>query len=496
VTRSARRGAGGGDAAAVSGAGRALLRTLPSVERLVSLDEVARLAARIDREIVVESAREVLAAERDAILAGRAVPPAPAAALAARVVQRVLALREGGLRPVINATGTLLHTNLGRARVPAEAAEFARTVAASTVDLEIDLDTGKRGNRYKGLSRLLAALSGGEDCLAVNNNAAAVLLAINTLAAGRAVVVSRGELVEIGGSFRIPDIVRAAGARLVEVGTTNRTRPADYEAAIGPETGLLLKTHTSNYRVVGFTRSVSTAELVALGRRHRVPVYEDLGSGSLRDLSRYGLTREPTVTEVLASGVDLVSFSTDKLLGGPQGGVLAGRARVVRQLKSNPMLRALRIDKVTMAMLEKTLQIYLVPQDVEARIPFYRAIARSPDQVRAEAEAFVAALELRRLRARVVRSWSRIGGGACPTDRLETAAVALEMPGEPAQRLAAILRTGQPPVLGRIHAEQVFLDFRTIFPEDHDPLALALRAVDQGGASGAAPRAPARGEVP
>ena len=456
----------------------ALLRQLPKVDRVLALEPLASLAGRVSHALVLESVREELERERRAILAGKATQALGAAELAERAARRVRDLREGGLQQVVNATGTLLHTNLGRAKVPAEVAEVARMVAASYVDLELDLESGKRGNRYKGVARLVKALTGAEDALAVNNNAAAVLIAINTLAAGKEVIVSRGELVEIGGAFRVPEIVRAAGARMVEVGTTNRTKASDYEKAIGPETGLLLKTHTSNYRIVGFTKSASTAELVAIGKKRGIPVYEDLGSGSLVDLARYGLTREPTVQECLATGIDLLSFSTDKLLGGPQGGILAGRAPVLKSLKANHMLRALRIDKVSMAMLEKTLQIYLDPGTIEARIPFYWAVARTAAQVAGEIEAFRAGLDLRHLALATGPSHTRIGGGACPTDRLDTHVLMLSSPRAAAEKLAQKLRTGSPPVLGRLHEDRLHLDFRTVFPEDRAPLARALGALD------------------
>ncbi|MBI4862806.1 MAG: L-seryl-tRNA(Sec) selenium transferase [Candidatus Riflebacteria bacterium] len=460
-----------------------LYRALPSVERLLSGPRLATLETRIRRDLVVRSTREVLAAQRARIAAGTASTVPSPEELTQCVIDRLQLLSGGGLTPVINATGTILHTNLGRAKVASEVAEVAGRVAASYVDLEIDLATGRRGDRYKGVGRMLTALTGAEGSLAVNNNAAAVLLAVNTLASGRQVVVSRGELVEIGGAFRVPEIVKAAGATLVEVGTTNRTRVSDYERAIGPDTGLLLKTHTSNYRIVGFSKSPSTRELVQAGNRHGIPVYEDLGSGCLVDLSRYGLSREPTISEVVAAGVDVVSFSTDKLLGGPQGGILAGKSGLIRAMRANHLLRALRIDKVTMAMLEKTLAIYLDPASIEERIPFYWALARGADQVRREAEAFVAALSVSRLVLSVEPGQSRIGGGACPVDRLATSVVALTHREVAAEALALALRRSRPPVLGRIHRERVLLDFRTVFPEDREPLAQVLRRIDRDAAA-------------
>lgn len=464
---------------ALSEAGRAALRALPAIEKLLAHPNLVSWIDRAGRDRVVDAARSVLDHWRVQVLAGRASAVPEASPLAQEVAARVGELLDGGLRPVINATGTLLHTNLGRARMPTVVAEAAQWAAASFVDLEIDLDTGKRGNRYKGLQRLLRALTGAEDSLAVNNNAAAVLVAINTLAKKREVIVSRGELVEIGGAFRVPDIVRAAGARLVEVGTTNRTRPQDYERAITPRTGLLLKTHTSNFRIVGFQRSPTTAELVDVGRRHGIPVFEDLGSGSLLDLTRFGLTKEPTVTEVLASGVDLVSFSTDKLLGGPQGGVLVGRTAILKSIRANQMLRALRIDKVTMAMLEATLRLYLHPETVIREIPFYWAIGRSAGEVKAEAEALASQVPAGPLSVAVVSTESRIGGGACPTDRLPTFALALKHESLTASHLAARLRTGRPSVLGRIHDDAVLLDVRTIYPDDRPGVVQAIAALSE-----------------
>ena len=458
---------------------KALFRALPPVEKLISDPRLADLASRHDRERVVNAIRELLAELRRDIETGRLTRLPDEDELIDRTKARVLALVQAGLKTVINGSGTLLHTNLGRARVPRSVAEIARTVAASHVDLEIDLETGRRGGRYKTISRLLTSLTCAQDSLVVNNNAAAVLLTINSLAQGREVIVSRGELVEIGGAFRIPEIVRAAGSVLVEVGTTNRTRISDYERAITPNTALLLKTHTSNYRIVGFTGSPSTKELVALATRSKLPLYEDLGSGSLIDLGRYGLEREPTIRQTIEAGVDLVSFSTDKLLGGPQGGVVSGRKPLLRRLKANHLLRALRVDKVTTAMLEKTLEIYFCPASIDREIPFYWAIAREAEAIRGEVETFVKALGLENLHAEIVPSDSRIGGGACPIDRLPTFALALGHPRVTAQELATRLRTGGRPVLTRVHRGRVHIDFRTIFPEDEAPLAEVLKELDR-----------------
>jgi len=341
----------------VSAEPAAALRALPSVDQLLR-----RLADRAEVKQVARArltalVRETLDAERRRVLAERAAP-ADAEALAARVVARVERTGPFSLRPLINATGVVLHTNLGRALLSRQARERLAAVAGAYSNLELDLATKERGSRYSHVEGLLRRLTGAEDALVVNNNAAAVLLALETLAHGQEVVVSRGELIEIGGEFRIPDIMLRSGAVLREVGTTNRTHLRDYAQAIGPQTGLLLKVHTSNYRVVGFTADVSSRELVELGRARGIPVLEDLGSGSLVDLRPYGFPYEPTVPETVAAGVDLVSFSGDKLLGGPQAGIVVGRREVVARLKANPWNRALRIDKFTIAGLEATLAAY------------------------------------------------------------------------------------------------------------------------------------------
>jgi L-seryl-tRNA(Ser) seleniumtransferase len=457
---------------------RALLRALPAVEKVLSHPELLALSGSIQRDILKELVRDRVDQLRENVQSGRLLTVPTIADIIREVQAAARDLLGGGLRPVINATGTLLHTNLGRAKISAQVAQFAQEIATSYADLEIDLESGKRGNRYKALRPLLGHLTKGEDSLAVNNNAAAVLLAVGTLAKDREVIVSRGELVEIGGAFRVPEIVRAAGATLVEVGTTNRTRAVDYERAITSRTGLLLKTHTSNYRIVGFTKSTTTEDLVRIGKEHSVPVFEDLGSGSFVDLARYGLTPEPTVAEVVGAGVDLVSFSTDKLLGGPQGGILVGKAPIIRKLKANHLLRALRIDKVTMALLARTLALYLAPGGVDGTIPFYWAISRKPGQIQQEVEEFLTRFKPQRLHVRVEEGESRVGGGACPTDRLPTRLLVLSSPGSNAEALARRLRLGSPAVLGRLHGGKLHLDFRTIFPEDRDGLLAALQALD------------------
>jgi L-seryl-tRNA(Ser) seleniumtransferase len=450
------------------------LRSLPSVDALVrDLAERPELAA-ISRARLTATVRDVLDSERRRAAAGGA-PPADRQALAARVSDT---LRQGAfsLRRVINATGVVLHTNLGRALLSRLARERLDLVAGAYANLELDLATKERGSRYSHVEALLRRLTGAEDALVVNNNAAAVLLALETLAHGREVVVSRGELIEIGGEFRIPDIMLRSGAQLREVGATNRTHLRDYTEAIGPATALLLKVHTSNYRVVGFTAEVSSRELTELGRARSLPVMEDLGSGSLIDLRPYGFPHEPTVPEVVASGVDLVSFSGDKLLGGPQAGILVGKQEFVARLKKNPWNRALRIDKFTIAALEATLMAYEAGTALET-VPTLRMLTEPLAAIKTRARRVLGRLSpdaRSALAARVVESRSQVGGGALPTVELPTGAVAVGTESRPARVIDERLRRGEPAAIGRIVDDRLLLDCRTVLPEQIADLARAL----------------------
>jgi L-seryl-tRNA(Ser) seleniumtransferase len=454
------------------------LRALPSVDALLlSLEGVAALRD-IPRRRLTETVRDVLAAERRRVLEAGGAPLA-IDALAERVAG---VLTRGGafsLAPVINATGVVLHTNLGRALLSPLARERLVSAAQAYSNLEMDVARKERGSRYSHLEGLLRRLTGAPASLVVNNCAAAVLLALETLAHGKEVVVSRGELIEIGGEFRIPDIMRRAGAVLREVGTTNRTHLKDYAAAIGPETGLLLKVHASNYRVVGFTASVSTAELVELGRARGVAVMEDLGSGCLVDLTRYGFPHEPTVPEVVAAGVDLVSFSGDKLLGGPQAGIVVGRGDLVERLARNPLNRALRIDKFTVAALEATLYAYEAG-DALTTIPTLAMLTEPLASIRGRARRLLRRLPAdaaRALGAAIVESRSQVGGGALPTVELPTAALALGSAARPAQGFDEALRLARPPVLGRLADDRLLLDCRTIQAAEVPVLGAILAAL-------------------
>jgi L-seryl-tRNA(Ser) seleniumtransferase len=453
----------------------AALRRLPSVDELLRVLAAHPDSAGVPRARLTAVVREVVDEERRRLLAGEA--PLAADALLARAIAATRRTGLFSLRLVINATGVVLHTNLGRALLSSLAVERLSGVAAAYSNLELDLLTKERGSRYSHVEPLLRRLSGAEDAVVVNNNAAAVLLALETLAQGREVVVSRGELIEIGGEFRIPDIMHRSGARLREVGTTNRTHPRDYAEAIGPDTALLLKVHTSNYRVVGFTASVSSRELADIGRERGVPVMEDLGSGSFVDLRPYGFPYEPTVPEVVGAGVDLVSFSGDKLLGGPQAGILVGRRALVGRLKKNPLNRALRIDKLTLAALEATLYPYEAG-DPTATIPALRMLTEPLTDVRARARRLLRLLapEAReRLGARVIEGQAQVGGGALPTVVLPTAAVALGAAELTARGLDDALRASDPAVIGRIADDRLLLDCRTILASQLPALAKALR---------------------
>jgi|YNPNPStandDraft_1061719.scaffolds.fasta_scaffold11121_3 L-seryl-tRNA(Ser) seleniumtransferase len=446
-------------------------RALPGVDRLLAHRAVAAAIAAHGRELAVGAAREVLAEARGRILAGE---PAPTlAALAEAVAQRLAETARGTLYPVINATGVIIHTNLGRAPLSAAARAAMDAVAAGYSNLEYDLAAGERGSRYVHAEQLLRRLTGAEAGLVVNNNAGAVFLALSALAAGREVVISRGQLVEIGGGFRIPDVMRQSGARLVEVGTTNRTHLRDFEAAITPDTALLLRVHSSNFKQIGFVSEVSLAEMAALAHRHGIPVLDDLGSGSLLDTTRYGLAAEPTVQASLAAGADLVTFSGDKLLGGPQAGLIVGREALVAQLRHHPLARALRVDKSTLAALQATLLHYLAGE-AEREIPVWRMIATPTHVLEARATAWAGRLREAGIPAAVVQTTSTVGGGSLPGEVLPTYALALAHPA--VERLAAALRRGRPPVVGRIADDRLLLDPRTVLPETDAALVEALIA--------------------
>ncbi|HEY8141544.1 MAG TPA: L-seryl-tRNA(Sec) selenium transferase [Kofleriaceae bacterium] len=445
---------------------RELLRRLPKIDDLLRRDEAQGLTA--PRWAVLEALRGEVEALRQGILSGGS---ARVEVDWAGVRHRAAELARPSLRRVINATGVVLHTNLGRAPVAPAALEEAAAIARGYCNLEYEVAEGRRGSRHSHLEAVLRELTGAEAAAVVNNNAAAVMLCLSALASGREVVVSRGELIEIGGSFRIPDVMRLSGARLVEVGTTNKTHAADYERAIGPDTALLLKVHRSNFHMVGFTAEVELGDLVALGRARGVPTMMDLGSGCLlppAEVAALGLPAEPDVRGAVASGVDLVSFSGDKLLGGPQAGVIAGRAAAVALAKKHPLMRAVRPDKLTIAALHATLRLHRDGRGGE--VPIIAMLRASGDELRARAEELAKRIRVASNGAaaiEVIACRSAIGGGALPDAELESWAVAIA--GPPPDQLDAALRAGEVAVVGRIAEDRLLLDVRTLLADDLVP---------------------------
>lgn len=442
------------------------LRALPSIDELLMRPSLAPTLSGVSRPVAVAALREAVAAVRGRILAGEAV------AFSEVHVHEALARRaQPNLRPVINATGVVLHTNLGRAPLSARAIERVGEVARGYCNLELELDDGERGSRYAPVVELLTGLTGAEDALVVNNCAAAVLLALSALAGGREAVVSRGELVEIGGGFRVPDVMRQSGATLVEVGTTNRTRLTDYERALGPATGALVKVHQSNFAVVGFTEAATVKELAGLARARQVPLFVDLGSGALTPLVGEGLGAEPTVAAVIAAGADVVAFSGDKLLGGPQAGLLVGRRATLERLRTHPLNRALRIDKLTVAALEATLEAYRDGRE-QLEVPTRAMLSTRGEVLEARAGRLSTLLGERAVPHRLVRSEGRVGGGSMPLSALPSWAVALAGPG--AEVTHQRLRTGQPAVVGRVVDDELWLDVRCVGDDELELLSQAV----------------------
>jgi L-seryl-tRNA(Ser) seleniumtransferase len=449
-------------------------RNMPSVDRLISDERVRQLDASYSHDLLVELVRRRLQTIRQSIADGASCPPFDE--IAEEIRSEVDSLTGPALCRVVNATGVLLHTNLGRSPLSDEAIKAMQQAAQNYNNLEFDLVTGKRGYRNTSLERILHELTGAESALVVNNNAAAVLLALTALAKKREVIVSRGQAVQIGGGFRIPDVLRQSGAKLVEVGTTNYTYVSDYEQAITPRTAALLRVHSSNFRIMGFTGTVSLEELVALGEKHDLPVFDDLGSGCLVDTTQYGLDAEPTAQQSIAAGVALAFFSGDKLLGGPQAGIIIGRKELVDKIKKHPLTRALRMDKVRLAGLAATLVHYLKGEATE-KIPVWRMIALPLSEIERRAMLWV---EAGGRQAQVADGESMVGGGSLPGGTLPTKLVAIGVKekgrkGSVAQSLAEKLRQRPVPVIGRIEQDTLLLDPRSVFPEEDSIVIEALR---------------------
>jgi len=456
-----------------------LLRLIPKVDDMINNETLAEAAHDMSRQIVLDAIREVVGETRSRILNSGGGTPEDLNMnkLVEKTLIRVASKSEMSLKKVINATGVVLHTNLGRAPICGDIRDKVWDIAENYSTLEYNVVTGERGSRYDHVRALITKLTGAESALVVNNNAAAVLLALNTVAGGKSVVVSRGELVEIGESFRIPEIMGQSGAKLIEVGATNKTRLSDYEKAFDcGETGALLKVHTSNYKIVGFTEEVSLAELVKFGKSRGVPVIHDLGSGALIDLSKYGITGETTASESVSAGADIVCFSGDKLLGGPQAGIIAGRSDLIDKMKKNPLTRAFRIDKITLAALEATLMLYSDPEGVVSRIPALSMIT-APFEVICRRSEFLYSLlaeNVKNCRVSLEDGSSQVGGGSLPLYELPARIVKVKPENKTAQELEERLRKSGTPIIARIHKDKICLDVRTMRDEDFKPVVVAL----------------------
>jgi L-seryl-tRNA(Ser) seleniumtransferase len=453
-------------------------RQLPAINEVLESPAVHALAAHHSHDLIVAAIRQELTDLRQQLGQGQQVDgQANLEAVAARVVDRLERELRPKLQTVINATGIVLHTNLGRAPIADEAAKAAYEAARGYLNLELDLESGKRSSRQNAIREWACRLTGAESATAVNNNAAATVIALRALCAGKEAIICRGQLIEIGGSFRIPEIMAVSGAILREVGTTNITRLADYERAIGPETGALMQIHSSNYRISGFTQSVPLADLVELGRNRNLPVIDDIGSGALLDFGRFGFTGEPIARDSISAGADLVLFSGDKLLGGPQAGILAGRKEYIHKIEHDPLMRAFRLDKMTLAALETTLRVYLNEDRALKEVPVLHMLGVQLSELRQRAELL--AVRLREIvgvaKVKVCEDVAYVGGGSLPDQTMKTCVLEVEAKDLGDEELAHRLRIGTPAVIGRIRDGKLVLDVRTIFPHQENDLILAIR---------------------
>lgn len=458
------------------------LRKIPAVNRLLETERLKELLRRYSPDLVVDLVNQVLAEKRQRILKGEAEVNLSVPELVAEVSRNVLDYMSPRLDRLINATGTILHTNLGRAVLSEKAVNALVKIANNYSNLEYDIERGVRGSRYNLVTDLLCRLTGAEDALVVNNNAAAVFFILSTLAKEKEVILSRGEIVEIGGSFRISEVMKASGCALIEVGSTNRTHLADYERAISSATGLIVKVHTSNYQILGFNKSVTNQELVNLGKKYQIPVYEDLGSGVFLDLEKYGLAHEPTVKEAVLAGVDLVSFSGDKLLGGPQAGIIVGKKSYIDQLKQNHFLRALRVDKFTLAALEATLKHYLKEEEALEEIPTLWMIRLTPEELRPRLEMLSDKIghQLPTVNTRIIEGTSMVGGGSLPLEKIPTLLLAIKFSDLATTTVSTKLRQRKFPIICRVQDDELIFDLRTVFEDQDVEILSALVEVYSG----------------
>lgn len=464
-----------------------LLSTLPSVDEILKGKQGMEWLNTYPRRYVLKAIREAIDLRRKEIIEGFDTDLSEEVMMAdiENIIER---LSSYSLIPLINATGVVIHTNLGRSILSKKALENIKQVSESYSNLEYNIEEGKRGKRHTHIKRILREVTGAEDALVVNNNAAAVLLCLNTLAKGNEVIVSRGELVEIGGSFRMPEIMAASGAILREVGTTNKTHLSDYKKAINEGTALILKVHKSNYRISGFTEEISIEDLVSLGSRHQIPVMFDLGSGCLTDLKPFGIHNEPLVKEVVSTGVDITTFSGDKLLGGPQGGVIVGKREYIEKIQKNPMTRAMRIDKLTLAGFEATLMEYIDEEKAVENIPTLRMLLQKPEEIKERANKIAKRLkkEIKDVHINVMGDSSRAGGGALPEVDLPTYVVSIKSDEISVNELEERLRKGNPPIIARIKEDSLIIDARTVRDADFEGLVKGTRSALSEHATGKA----------
>ena len=464
---------------------KSIFRHIPSVDYLLESSPIRGVLLTTPRPLVLRAIRQVLDELRGKIARDRIgdeLPELEVNTVIDQILERVSILSQPSLRHLINATGVIVHTNLGRSLLSKRVIARLSSLAGCYSNLEYDLRAGKRGSRYVHVEDILMELTGAEGAMVVNNNAGAVLLALDTIAKDREVIISRGQLVEIGGSFRIPEVMKKSGARMVEVGTTNKTTIRDYESAIGPDTALLLKVHQSNFQIVGFTEEVSLEELVALGKKYNLPLMEDLGSGCFIDLSRYGLRGEPTVQDSVAKGVDIVTFSGDKMLGGPQCGIMLGKKGVISTIRANQLTRALRVDKLTLLALQETLYMYRDKEKAIAHIPTLRMICQPYQNVCRKAkrlQGLIGEINADNFSVGLCDGFSRIGGGAMPLEEIQSRLVCISPQKLSAPHIEKLLRSSTPPIIARLEKDQVLLDVRTIQEKELKVVAEAIREISQ-----------------
>jgi len=456
-----------------------LLRKLPKIDELLKLQSVNKLIEENSRTIVLESLREAIEFYRNGILKGN-VDSLNTEQVLDFAVHTLESKNKMHLEKVINATGTVIHTNLGRSLLGKKAIENVITVAGSYNNLEYDIESGKRGSRYSHIEEIIKKVTGAEAAMVVNNNAAAIMLVLDTLAKEKEVIVSRGELVEIGGSFRIPEVMKFSGAKLVEIGTTNRTHLYDYENNISENTGVLLKVHTSNFKVLGFTEGVSLEQLVELGEKHEIPVVEDIGSGVLIDFGKYGFTYEPTVQDSIKKGIDVVTFSGDKMLGGPQAGIIVGKKKYIDRMKKNQLTRALRVDKMTLAALEGTLKYYVDEKEAIDNIPSLNMILMPKEEVKKKCILLKRKLQSKtqEFKFYIDKGESMVGGGSMPTEKIETYVVKVTSEKFSPEDMERKLRLGETPLIARVYNDELVLDGRTLFKEDFDEIVQCFKAIE------------------